>query len=105
MLNRFQGVFKSLHSHEVKYVVIGGIAAILHGVPRATLDLDVLIEATPENAKRLLDALDDAQLGTASLTTPDALLAHEITIFNDLVRLDVQTALLACVLTRLGIDV
>jgi len=26
--------------------VIGGTAAILHGVPRATLDLDILIEAT-----------------------------------------------------------
>jgi len=34
MLNRLQGVFASLHRHNVKYVVIGGIAAVLHGVPR-----------------------------------------------------------------------
>jgi len=40
----------------VKYLVIGGIAAVLHGVPRATFDLDILIEATSENAIRLLTA-------------------------------------------------
>ena len=37
--------------YEVRYVVIGGIAAVLYGVPRATFDLDILIEATPENAQ------------------------------------------------------
>ncbi len=51
MLNRLQGVFKSFQRHDGKYVVIGGIAAILHGVPRATFDLDILIEATPDNAE------------------------------------------------------
>ncbi len=92
MLNRLKGVFKSLHSHDVKYVVIGGIAAVAHGVPRATFDLDILIEATPENAARLLDALADAGLGTASLTSAEAVLANEITVFQDKVRVDVQTA-------------
>jgi hypothetical protein len=56
MLNQLRGVYSSLLKHKVKYVTIGGIAAILHGVPRATFDLDILIEATPENAQRLLDA-------------------------------------------------
>ena len=40
----------------------------------------------------MLDALLDAGLGTASLTTVEALLAHEITIFRDKVRIDVQTS-------------
>ena len=92
MLNQLKDVFSSLQRNEVKYLVIGGIAAVLYGVPRATFDLDILIEATPENAQRLLDALLEAKLGTASMTTADALLAHEITIFNDWVRIDVQTA-------------
>lgn len=47
MLNRLQNVFASFQSHEVKYVVIGGIATVLHGVPRATFDLDILIETSP----------------------------------------------------------
>ncbi len=92
MLNRLQAVFKSFQRHDVKYVVIGGIASILHGVPRATFDLDILIEATSDNARRLLDALLDAGLGTAALTLPEDVLAHEITIFKDRVRVDVQTA-------------
>lgn len=36
MLNRLQDVFKSFQQHDVKYVVIGGIASILHGVPHHT---------------------------------------------------------------------
>jgi len=72
--------------------VIGGIAAVLHGVPRATFDLDILIEAKPENAKNLLKAFLDAGLGTAALTTPEELLSQEITIFKDRVRIDVQTS-------------
>ena len=92
MLDRLQGVFASLHSHERKYLVIGGIAAVLHGVPRATFDLDILIEASPGNAIRLLDALEEAGLGTAALVTAEELLANEITVFSDRVRIDVQTA-------------
>lgn len=91
MLNQLQGVFSSFQKHKVKYVVIGGITSVLHGVPRATFDLDILIEATPTNAKNLLKVLIEADLGTASLITPTGLLAHEITIFKDRVRIDVQT--------------
>lgn len=91
MLNRLKDVFSYLQKHEVKYVVIGGIASVLHGVPRATFDLDILIEATVANAEKLLDALKGAGLGTALLITADELLAHEITIFKDRVRVDVQT--------------
>ena len=90
MLNRLKGVFKSLQQHNVKYVVIGGIAAVLYGVPRATFDLDILIEATPENAQRFLDALEDAGMGTASMTNIDEILSNEITIFKDRVRIDLQ---------------
>jgi len=90
MLNRLKGVFRSFQEHDVRYVVIGGIAAVLYGVPRATFDLDILIEATPDNAQRLLDALVDAGLGTATLTTSDEILANDITIFKDRVRIDVQ---------------
>jgi len=75
----------------VHYLVIGGIASILHGVPRATFDLDLLVEATPDNIERLLIAMLDAGLGTAALTSVADVLANEITIFKDRVRIDVQT--------------
>lgn len=91
MLNQLQGVFKCLKKHKVKYLVIGGIAAVLYGVPRATFDLDILIEATPKNVKKMLDAFLEAGLYTASLTSVEEVLATEITVFKDLVRIDVQT--------------
>ena len=92
MLNRLEDVFKSFQKNDVRYVVIGGIAAILHGVPRLTFDLDILIDPTPENAERLLEALLEAGIGTASLTSVEDLLENEITVFSDRVRIDVQTS-------------
>jgi hypothetical protein len=72
--------------------VIGGIASVLYGVPRATFDLDIFIDATPENTQRLLEALLEAGIGTASLTNVNEILSNEITIFKDRVRIDVQTS-------------
>lgn len=65
---------------------------MLHGVPRATFDLDILIDPAPENARRLLAALLNAGMGTAAMVTPGDLQAHEVTVFNDRVRVDVQTS-------------
>jgi hypothetical protein len=92
MLNRLEGLFKSLKEHDVRYLVIGEIAAVLHGIPRATFYQDILVEATEDNADRLLAALLDAGLATATLSTREELLAHEITVFKDRVRVDVQTS-------------
>lgn len=94
MLQRLPEVFASLRSHDVKYLVIGGVAASLYGVPRATFDLDILIEATSQNAQRLLDALTEAGFGTASLVTAADVLAQQILIFEDRVKIDVQIATL-----------
>ncbi len=92
MLQRLKDVFRSFADRDVRYVVIGGIAAVMHGVPRATFDVDLLIDPTLENAERLLAALEQAQVGTASLITPQQMLANEITVFSDRVRIDVQTS-------------
>jgi hypothetical protein len=92
MLDQLQTVFASFQKNDVRYLVIGGIAAVLYGVPRATFDLDILIEPTKENAQRLLDALEEIGFGTAKMTNADEIVGTEITIFTDRVRLDVQTS-------------
>lgn len=91
MWKQLSEVFSSLKAHDVRYVVIGGIAVVLHGVPRATFDLDILIEATPENAGRLLDALWDAGILRAKAISARRLLTQEIVMFRDRVNIDVQT--------------
>ncbi len=64
----------------------------MHGVPRATFDLVILIEATQENAQHLLDVLVAVNFGTATMISAKELVAHEITVFQDRVRIDVQTS-------------
>lgn len=50
---------KSLLKHRVKFIVVGGYAAIYYGVNRNTGDLDILIEPTAENGKLLIAALKE----------------------------------------------
>lgn len=53
---------KSVQHHEVKFLVIGGHAAIYYGVNRNTGDLDILIEPTKTNGLKLINALAELQL-------------------------------------------
>jgi predicted nucleotidyltransferase len=92
MLNRLKDVFGSFQRHNVRYIVIGGIASVIHGVPRATFDLDILIAADSDNARNLLEALLDAGFGTAAHTDAAEILSNEIKIFKDRVRIVVQTS-------------
>jgi hypothetical protein len=50
-------LFRVLAEHEVDYLVIGGVAAQVHGRRRTTKDLDVTPAPDPENFQRLADAL------------------------------------------------
>lgn len=58
---RFQPeqILLALERHEVRYVVIGGIAATLHGSPLRTGDLDICPDRAPENLDRLAAALEE----------------------------------------------
>ena len=56
MIN-FEAALKALAKCGVKFVVIGGYAATLHGSAYLTRDLDICYERTPENMKRLVAAL------------------------------------------------
>jgi predicted nucleotidyltransferase len=48
---------KKLLQHHVKFVVIGGVAAALHGSPMLTADVDISYERSPGNLERLAAAL------------------------------------------------
>lgn len=85
-------VYKSFNSRRVKYVLIGGLAAVLYGSPRLTKDIDLFIEPTLGNAAKALAALKAIRFGTARLTTPEKILAHEVTILEDYFRVDLLTA-------------
>lgn len=50
-------IFKALAAANVDYVVVGGLALIMHGHLRATRDLDLVIGLQPENCMKAADAL------------------------------------------------
>lgn len=52
-------IFAVLNAHGVDYVVVGGFAAVTHGVPRTTFDVDIVADRTRENLNRLAGAMDD----------------------------------------------
>lgn len=53
----FLDLLSAFNVHDVRYLVVGGIAYSTHVEPRFTKDLDVWIDVTPENAKRAWKAL------------------------------------------------
>jgi predicted nucleotidyltransferase len=55
--NRIYQLIEELNKQGVEYIVVGGIALALHGVVRATEDIDLFIEPTGENIARLKNTL------------------------------------------------
>jgi acylphosphatase len=53
----YEKLLEKLVRAEVKFVIVGGVAVALNGFVRTTEDVDILIESSPENVKRLLEAL------------------------------------------------
>ncbi len=52
-------ILKVLEQHRVRYVLIGGLAASLHGAGTVTLDVDIVPDSSPSNLTRLSAALDE----------------------------------------------
>ena len=64
-------LLKSLLHHEVKFILIGGVAAIYYGVNRNTGDLDILIEPTVTNGLKLTTALKEVGLDVPDISAEE----------------------------------
>jgi hypothetical protein len=54
----FLDLLSAFNAAEVRYLVVGAYAVGVHGHPRATKDLDVWVEASPSNARKIMTALE-----------------------------------------------
>jgi len=98
----FVDFVKLCNLHKVKYLVIGGYAVSIHGYPRSTKDLDILIELSEENAIKVKKVVDDFGFASLKLTKEDFLkrdfvtqLGYEpirIDILNDIGGLNYEEA-------------
>ncbi len=55
----FEVIFGALEAAKVRYLVVGGVAVVLHGSPRFTADLDLVLALDPDNVRAALAALAD----------------------------------------------
>jgi predicted nucleotidyltransferase len=71
----FREFIELLNTEGAKYVVVGGYAVGYHGFSRFTDDIDLFVEASPQNSQRILSAMRQfgaptAHLRESDLTTP-----------------------------------
>jgi predicted nucleotidyltransferase len=64
-------MFQVLEKHGVRFVLIGGFAAVIHGSPYVTTDIDLVPESGLENLDRLSEALRAMNARVWSDTEPD----------------------------------
>ncbi|MGD8438930.1 MAG: hypothetical protein PVG53_00210 [Holophagae bacterium] len=65
----FEDILTLFAEHRVRYLIVGGLAFIYHAKPRYTKDIDLWVDANPDNVARVNRAL--AEFGSPSLIDPD----------------------------------
>ena len=90
----FRELLALFNAHKVKYVIVGGYALAFYGAPRATGDIDILVQPSRANSARILAALDQfgfrsVGLKASDFEKPD----HVIQLGVPPVRVDILTSL------------
>ena len=90
----YEEFLKLLNKHDVKYCIIGAFAMAFHAEPRYTKDIDILVQASNENAVKLLLALDEFGFGSLNLTAEDfSTGGNIIQLGYEPVRIDIITSI------------
>ena len=90
----FLDLLRAFIDHNVRFLIVGAYALAVHGRPRATGDLDVWVDATPENAAKVMAAL--AQFGAPTMQVSVEAFSRPGIVFQmglPPVRIDVLTEL------------
>ncbi len=83
-----------LNSNGVEYLIVGAHARVLHGIPRYTRDIDILVRVSPENATKLEHVLHAFGFASKGVTAEDFLAAHRvIQLGADPYRIDLLTSI------------
>jgi hypothetical protein len=64
-------LLRLLRAHRVRFLIVGAHALAAHGRPRYTADLDLFVEPSERNARRLLGALEEFGFGGLGLWVAD----------------------------------
>jgi hypothetical protein len=94
----FEDILALFAEHDVRFLIVGGLAFIYHAKPRYTKDIDLWVDPDPENAVRVNRAL--GAFGSPSLIDPDdpneilqlGNAPHRIDILRGIVDMDFNVA-------------
>jgi hypothetical protein len=67
----FLDLLRAFIDRKVRFLIVGAYALAVHGRPRATGDLDVWVDATPENAAKVMSALEQFGAPTTQVSAED----------------------------------
>ena len=67
----FKELLALFNAHDVDYLIVGAYALAYYGSPRYTGDMDILVRADLENARRILSALEEYGFGSLGLRNED----------------------------------
>jgi hypothetical protein len=82
-------VCQLLQKHDAHYVLVGARACIMHGLIRSTQDVDLLIQPTEDNMRRVIAALSELPDGAARELTVQDLQENVVVKIADAVEVDV----------------
>ena len=90
----FKELLELFNVHKVEYLIVGAYALAFHGAPRFTGDIDLLVKADSDNAKRILDALHKFGFGSLDLSEADFISPDNVIQLGvPPVRVDIMTSL------------
>jgi uncharacterized protein involved in exopolysaccharide biosynthesis len=69
----FEELFALFNKHRVRYCIVGSFAVAFYARPRYTKDIDVLIEPSRENSRKVVRALNDFGFKSLKLSDKDFL--------------------------------
>lgn len=67
----FKEFVELLIKHKAEYLIVGGYAVGIHGHPRYTGDLDIWLNPTPENARKILSCVNEFGFSSFNLSLSD----------------------------------
>lgn len=78
----FRDFIDALNKNQVRYLLVGGYAVILHGHSRTTGDLDIWVDCTKENYKKIVNAFHFFGLSVFDMTEEKFLNTKEHDVFR-----------------------
>jgi hypothetical protein len=90
-------LLRLFNRHRVKYCIVGAYALAFYARPRYTKDLDILVQTSVENGKRIVRSLNEFGFGALGLTADDFVgEGRIIQLGYEPVRIDLVTAIDGC---------